>query len=44
MHGWTSQPWRPIVVFMLKGARRCMNIPAKAGMTFPLAIQQNFLD
>jgi hypothetical protein len=32
MHGWTSQPWHPTAVFMVKGARRDMNIPAKAGI------------
>ena len=31
MHGWTSQPWHPTVVFMDKGVRRDMNIPPKRG-------------
>jgi hypothetical protein len=34
MHGWTSQPWHPTVVFMVEGARRDMNIPAQAGIQF----------
>ena len=30
-HGWTSQPWRPTVLFMATGVCKTMNIPPQKG-------------